>query len=141
MSGIWLTSSVDLPCRPWMYSLTGIQAEAYGGVVQVTVFEALGEPSRLRIVELLRAGPRSVGEIAEALGIRQPQASKHLRVLSESGIVAAEALARQRIYHLEPGPIEDIGRWVESFEHLWEARLDSLGRFLDTLTNEGKDDG
>ncbi|MBO0678695.1 winged helix-turn-helix transcriptional regulator [Mycolicibacterium sp. S2-37] len=106
--------------------------------MQVTVFEALGEPSRLRIVELLRTGPRSVGEIAETLGIRQPQASKHLRVLSDSGIVAAEALARQRIYHLEPGPIEEIGRWVDSFEHLWEARLDSLGRYLDSLTTEGK---
>jgi DNA-binding transcriptional ArsR family regulator len=104
--------------------------------VEVTVFVALGEPSRLRIVELLRTGPRSVGEIAEELGIRQPQASKHLRVLSDSGIVAAEALARRRIYHLEMGPLEEIGRWVESFEHLWEARLDSLGRYLDSLNEQ-----
>jgi len=120
--------------------LTGIRQAAYVGSVQVTVFEALGEPSRLKIVELLKTGPLSVGEIAEALDIRQPQASKHLRVLSASGIVAGEAVARRRIYHLEPGPIEEIGRWVESFEHLWEARLDSLGRYLETLTSGEADD-
>ena len=104
--------------------------------MQVTIFEALAEPSRLRIVELLRTGPLSVGEIAETLGIRQPQASKHLRVLGDSGIVAAEAQARRRIYHLEPAPIEEIGRWVESFEHLWGERLDSLGRYLDSITDQ-----
>ncbi|CAA0119860.1 Transcriptional repressor SdpR [Mycolicibacterium vanbaalenii] len=105
--------------------------------MQATVFEALGEPSRLRIVELLRAGPQSVGDIAETLGIRQPQVSKHLRVLNESGIVAGEARARRRIYHLEVAPFEEIGRWAESFERLWEIRLDSLGRYLDSVTREG----
>ena len=105
--------------------------------MQATVFEALGEPSRLRIVELLRAGPQSVGDIAETLGIRQPQVSKHLRVLNESGIVAGEARARRRIYHLEVAPFEEIGRWAESFERLWEIRLDSLGRYLDSITREG----
>lgn len=105
--------------------------------MQATIFGALAEPSRLRIVELLRAGPLSVGEIAETLDIRQPQVSKHLRVLGESGIVAGEALARQRIYHLEAEPFAEIGRWVESFERLWNIRLDSLGRFLEAITDDG----
>lgn len=104
--------------------------------MQATVFGALAEPSRLRIVELLRTGPLSVGEIAEALDIRQPQASKHLRILSDSGIVGGQALSRRRIYRLEPESFEEIGRWVESFERLWQARLDSLGSYLDSIAGE-----
>ena len=106
----------------------------YREVMQATVFGALAEPSRLKIVELLRSGPRSVGEIADTLDIRQPQVSKHLRVLGDSGIVSAEALARQRIYHLEAAPFEAIGTWAGSFAQLWETRLDSLGGYLDSLS-------
>ena len=84
--------------------------------MDASTFAALGEPSRLRIVELLRSGPRSVGDIVEALGTRQPQVSKHLHVLGESGIVAVRPLARRRIYHLEAEPFDAIGHWVDSFE-------------------------
>lgn len=79
----------------------------------------------------------SVGEIAEVLEVRQPQVSKHLRVLGDSGIVTGEALARRRIYHLESQPFEEVGHWVESFERLWESRLDSLGSYLASMTGEG----
>ncbi len=106
--------------------------------MQATTFRALGEPSRLRIVDLLRSGPASVGEIVDALGIRQPQVSKHLRVLGESGLVTGESRARYRIYRLEAEPFEEIGRWVDSFEQLWETRLDQLGRFLDDFDDEGE---
>jgi DNA-binding transcriptional ArsR family regulator len=109
--------------------------------VQAAIFGALGEPTRLRIVELLRTGPMSVGEIAEVLDVRQPQVSKHLRVLGDSGIVTGEALARRRIYHLEAEPFEEVGHWIESFEQLWESRLDSLGSYLDSITRERTDDG
>lgn len=88
------------------------------------------------MVELLRTGPLSVGEIAERLEIRQPQVSKHLRVLGESGIVSVEALARKRIYRLTPEPFEQIAQWTESFETLWEVRMDSLGRFLDSIADD-----
>jgi DNA-binding transcriptional ArsR family regulator len=109
--------------------------------MEAAIFGALGEPTRLRIVELLRTGPLSVGEIAEVLEVRQPQVSKHLRVLGDSGIVSGESLARRRIYHLEPQPFEDVGHWVESFEQLWESRLDSLGSFLDSITGKRTRDG
>jgi DNA-binding transcriptional ArsR family regulator len=99
--------------------------------MDANTFAALGEPSRLQIVELLRGRPFSVGEIAEALTIRQPQASKHLRVLRDAGIVAVEPVARRRIHHLRAEPFEQIGSWVDSFEQLWEVRLDSLGTFLE----------
>jgi len=106
--------------------------------MQAVTFGALGEPSRLRIVELLRSGPFSVGEIAEALGMRQPQVSKHLRVLSEAGIVSGHSLARRRIYHLRAEPFERIAHWVDSFERTWEARLDSLDRYLTSIDTKGE---
>jgi DNA-binding transcriptional ArsR family regulator len=110
-------------------------------LVQATTFGALGEPNRLRIVELLRGGPSSVGEIADALGIRQPQVSKHLRVLSDAGLVAGEARARRRIYRLRAERFEDIARWVGSFEATWDARLDSLGRYLQSADQKDGNDG
>lgn len=97
-------------------------------------FEALGQPSRLRIVELLRDAPCAVAEVVEALDLRQPQVSKHLKVLSEAGLVAAEPQGKQRIYHLEAAPFEALGHWVDSFERAWDARLDALGRFIASST-------
>ncbi|HVR32452.1 MAG TPA: metalloregulator ArsR/SmtB family transcription factor [Acidimicrobiia bacterium] len=109
--------------------------------MHASTFGALGEPNRFQIVELLRSGPRSVGEIVEALGIRQPQVSKHLRVLSGAGIVAAEPRARRRIYRLESERFEEIAAWVDSFGAVWEARLDSLGAYLNTINTRGEEDG
>jgi len=105
--------------------------------MDATTFAALGEPNRLQIVELLRDHPRSVGDIVETLGLRQPQVSKHLRVLREAGLVAAEPVERRRVYHLRADRFEQIGRWGGSFEQHWEARLDSLGSFL--RSNDGEE--
>jgi DNA-binding transcriptional ArsR family regulator len=106
--------------------------------VEAAVFSALGEPNRLKIVELLRANSYAVGEIATTTGIRQPQVSKHLKVLTECGIVGVEPRARQRIYHLRAEPFDRIAGWLESFERLWDARLDSLAGYLETnQTEEG----
>lgn len=107
--------------------------------MEAAVFSALGEPSRLRIVELLRADSLPVGEIAAATGIRQPQVSKHLKVLAACGIVSVQARARQRIYQLQSEPFDRIADWLESFERLWDARLDSLAGYLATNeTEEGR---
>jgi DNA-binding transcriptional ArsR family regulator len=102
--------------------------------MEAAVFSALGESSRLQIVGPLRTRSFAVGEIAETVRIRQPQASKHLKVLATSGIVEIEPRARQRIYRLRAEPFDQIANWIDSFERLWDARLDSLGRFL--MTNE-----
>jgi DNA-binding transcriptional ArsR family regulator len=104
--------------------------------VDASTFAALGEPNRLRIVELLRGGPRAVGEIAEQLGLRQPQVSKHLRVLGQAELVTAEVRHRHRIYRLQRQRFADVAAWVGSFESLWEARLDSLDRFLQSYGPE-----
>lgn len=96
----------------------------------LTTLGALAEPNRLHIVELLRDGPRSVGEIAERLGLRQPQASKHLRVLSSAGVVEAHPLAQQRIYQLRSQPFQELDAWLASYRHVWDARLDRLETYL-----------
>jgi len=96
-------------------------------------FTALAEPNRRRIVELLRDGPRPVGDIARRLHLRQPQASKHLKVLSEAGLVAVRPAANQRIYQLQPKPFEELDSWVETFRRAWEERLDKLDDYLKEL--------
>lgn len=108
--------------------------------IDATTFAALGEPNRLRIVELLRDGPLSVGEIVERVGLRQPQVSKHLRVLGESELVESEARHRLRIYRLRPERFAAVAGWVDSFELLWDARLDSLGALLSSLHPERNSD-
>jgi DNA-binding transcriptional ArsR family regulator len=107
--------------------------------LEAAVFSALGEPGRLRIVELLRRRPHAVGEIVERLGMRQPQVSKHLKVLAQAGLVRVQPRARHRIYHLEATAFEEMRDWVDSFEELWETRLDSLGRYLVEQEEEEKE--
>lgn len=100
--------------------------------MDATTLAAIGEPTRFAIVELLRDGRLpSVSEIAETLDIRQPQASKHLRVLREAGVVSAERDARRLVHRLEPEPFEELATWVESFGSLWDTRLDALGAYLE----------
>ena len=97
------------------------------------VLSALAEPNRLRIVELLREGPCSVGEIANALHIRQPQVSKHLHVLSEAGIVEVQPIAQKRVYQLRAKPFRELESWLDTFRDLWEQRLDVLGAYLQAM--------
>ncbi|WP_084403329.1 ArsR/SmtB family transcription factor [Paenibacillus antarcticus] len=83
-----------------------------------------------QIVELLHESPLTVGEIAERLGLRQPQASKHLRVLNQSGIVEVQAVANRRIYKLRPEPFKELDAWPESYRRMWEDRYDRLDDYL-----------
>src|SRR2546427_10966328 len=95
---------------------------------------ALAEPNRLRIVELLRDKPRPVGEIARRLRLRQPQVSKHLRVLSDAGLVDVRPVAQQRIYELRSEPFNELDKWLETFRRAAEERFDRL----DELVSAGK---
>jgi DNA-binding transcriptional ArsR family regulator len=97
---------------------------------------ALAEPNRLRIVELLRDSPSSVGDIANRLLLRQPQVSKHLRVLNEAGLVEVHPLAQQRIYQLQAQPFEELDSWLETFRQVWNTRLDSMDDYLMKLKEE-----
>jgi DNA-binding transcriptional ArsR family regulator len=91
--------------------------------------QALAEPNRLRIVELLLDGPRPVGDVVTRLGLRQPQVSKHLRVLTDAGLAEVRVDAQRRIYTLRPAPLQELQVWLERYSRLWEGnfqRLDSL---------------
>jgi len=99
---------------------------------------AIAEPNRLRIIELLRGGPQPVGEISEQLGIRQPQVSKHLRVLREAGWVDVEAVAQQRRYELRSAPFLELQTWLEDYRHLWAARFDEMSALVEELKQKEK---
>lgn len=116
-----------------VYALTSIFPLQYINPMNTTTLSALAEPNRLRIVELLRAGPCSVGEITDQLRLSQPQASKHLRVLSRAGIVLAKPVAQRRVYQLQPRPFQDLETWLGTFRPTWEARLDTLEDYLRQL--------
>ncbi|MBC7897953.1 MAG: winged helix-turn-helix transcriptional regulator [Cytophagaceae bacterium] len=101
-----------------------------------TIFAALAEPQRLRIVDLLRRGPRAVGEIQGALRLRQPQVSKHLKVLQGAGMVAVRRDAQRRIYALRPQPLAVLDEWLEPYRRYWNTRLDALEAHLDTTADQ-----
>jgi DNA-binding transcriptional ArsR family regulator len=105
-----------------------------------TILNALAEPNRLRIVELLRDGPLTVGEITDKLEMNQPQVSKHLRVLSKNGLVEVQPIANRRYYKLRPQPFKELDSWIESYRHLWDERLDRLDDYLQKLQRKEVDD-
>lgn len=104
--------------------------------MEMSTLSALAEPNRMQIVELLRDGPLTVGEIANRLGLRQPQASKHLKVLSDNGIVEVNAEANRRIYKLRPEPFQALDSWVKSFRSVMEDRFDNLEEYLRELQDK-----
>ncbi|SEG72019.1 helix-turn-helix transcriptional regulator [Paenibacillus sp. UNC499MF] len=104
------------------------------------VMSALAEPNRLLILELLRERPLTVGDIAERLLLRQPQASKHLRVLSEAGLVKAQVDANRRIYSLQPEPFQELDEWLERYRVIWEERFDRLDDYLQKLQNPANEE-
>ncbi|MBL8056147.1 MAG: winged helix-turn-helix transcriptional regulator [Anaerolineales bacterium] len=104
-------------------------------------FSALAEPNRLRIIELLREGPRPVGEIAARLRLRQPQVSKHLRVLSAAGLVEVHPAAQQRIYQLRAAQFQALDDWLAAYRQFKEASYDRLEEHLNVLQAMEKQDG
>jgi DNA-binding transcriptional ArsR family regulator len=101
---------------------------------------ALGESNRLRIVELLRAGPRSVNDIRSRLELRQSQASQHLKVLKEAGLVEMEPLAQQRFYRLRAQSLKQLHKWLDRYRHIWEERFDQLDEVVEELKRKEKSD-
>ncbi|MBZ9751602.1 metalloregulator ArsR/SmtB family transcription factor [Deinococcus sp. HMF7620] len=96
-------------------------------------FQALADPHRFQMVELLRQAPLTVGELAARLDLKQPQASKHLRVLSDAGLVELRPQANRRICHLRPEPFEALDDWLTTFRQLWQGRFDRLDDYLQQL--------
>jgi DNA-binding transcriptional ArsR family regulator len=101
---------------------------------------ALGEPNRLRIIELLRAGPRPVNDIHGRLKLRQSQASQHLKVLRDVGLVEMEPRAQQRFYKLRAEPLKQLHEWLDRYRHVWEERFEELDAIVDELKRKEQSD-
>lgn len=106
--------------------------------MNVAMLSALAEPNRMAIVELLRDGPLTVGEIANHLEIQQPHTSKYLKVLSINGIVEVKPEANRRIYKLRPEPFQSLESWVKSFQSIMEERFDNLDDYIRELKDRGE---
>ena len=99
-------------------------------------FNAVAEPRRRQILDLLAAGESSVNALVARLGLAQPQVSKHLRVLREVGLVEVRDAGRQRMYRLNGRSLKPIHDWVVTYERLWSERFEQLDVLLDELKEE-----
>ena len=102
------------------------------------VFNAVAEVRRREILDALMAGEKAVGAIVDDLSMSQPQVSKHLRVLSEVGLVSCRAEGRRRLYRLEPARLGPLHEWLAKYEQAWNARLDRVDDYLKELQQQGE---
>ena len=95
-----------------------------------TAFAVLADPTRRRVLDLLRDDDRTVGELVDALDMNQPAVSKHLRVLREAGLVEAHVDGPRRIYTLVPEPLAELDAWLTPYRRFWRGKLAALQRHL-----------
>ena len=105
-------------------------------------FNAIAEPRRRQILDVLAGGEQQVNDLVAALGLAQPQVSKHLRVLREVGLVDVRGEGRRRLYRLNGRSLRPVHDWVKQFAASWEDRFEALDQVLDELERRsGGDDG
>jgi len=104
------------------------------------VFEVVAEPTRRRILDLLRDDERPVGGLVDELGLSQPAVSKHLRVLHDAGLVEVRAVAQRRLYRVCPEPLRAMDEWLAPYRRLWSGALDDLERHLDAMPDDDRHD-
>jgi len=102
------------------------------------VFNAIAEEHRRDILDTLITGEKAVGTIVDDLSLSQPQVSKHLRVLSEVGLVSCRAEGRRRLYRLEPEHLRPLHDWLAKYEQAWNDRLDRMDDYLKELQQQGE---
>jgi DNA-binding transcriptional ArsR family regulator len=96
----------------------------------VDVFAALANPVRREILVQLQRGPRAVSDLAQNFDIGRPAVSEHLQVLRKARLVREQARGRERYYHLDPRPLEDVSAWLETFNRYWRQRMQALEALL-----------
>jgi len=96
-----------------------------------STFDVLAEPTRRRILDLLRDDERPVNDLVARLDISQPGVSKHLRILREAGLVEVRREAQRRLYRVRAAPLAEIDEWLAPYRRLWASTLDALERHLD----------
>jgi DNA-binding transcriptional ArsR family regulator len=101
-----------------------------------SVFAVLAEPRRRQILDRLRTGERTVGQLVTDLKLDQPAVSKHLRVLRDAGLVSAQIDGPRRLYRLEPGSLQQIESWIAPYRTMWADRLDALEQQLERIEAE-----
>ena len=99
--------------------------------MRVDAFAVVAEPTRRRILDVLRSGGADVGTLVAQLDISQPLASKHLAVLRDAGAVDVEIVGKRRVYHLAEDPLPEVLAWVTPFHRKWAMGLDTLARLID----------
>jgi len=104
-------------------------------------FNAVAEPRRRQILDVLAGGERPVNDLVMSLGLAQPLVSKHLRVLREVGLVEVREEGRQRIYRLDGRSLRPIHDWVKRYERSWEERFDRMDLVLEELIEKEQGDG
>ena len=107
--------------------------------MQLDTFQTLADPTRRRIVEVLRSGEQQVNDIVERAGIHQSGVSRHLRILSETGFVAMRPDGQRRLYSLRPEPFKELEDWLDKYRALWERRLDRFGAALENQRKRRKE--
>ena len=103
------------------------------------VFQVLADPTRRRIVEVLRGGERSVGELVQAVDIGQPGVSRQLAILEDADFVTVRPEGRRRLYSLRPEPFNELSQFVTTYRAIWEPRLDRLGAELERRLRNKRD--
>ena len=98
--------------------------------VAAPLFEIVAEPNRRRILDLLIAHEKPVGELVRELSVSQPAVSKHLRILREAGLVEVRTDGQRRVYRVRPEPLREIDDWLSPYRALWTSALDDLERHL-----------
>jgi DNA-binding transcriptional ArsR family regulator len=102
------------------------------------VFNAIAEAGRREVLDVLIAGEKAVGAIVNDVSMSQPQVSKHLRVLSEVGLVTCRVDGRRRLYRLEPARLRPLHDWLAKYEQAWNDRLDRMDDYLNELQQQGE---
>lgn len=105
------------------------------------VFGAIADPTRRAILDTLRTGERSAGDLALLFPISRPAVSKHLRVLRSAGLLRERKEARSRFYSLDPAPLREVDSWVAHYRVFWGARLHELKRYVEGKHRSGADQG
>jgi DNA-binding transcriptional ArsR family regulator len=95
------------------------------------VFQAVADPTRRRLLEMLAGEERSVSDLAGGFPVTLSAISQHMRVLREAGLVSVRRAGRERLYRLNPEPLRAVADWVGQYEAFWQGRLDALGRHLE----------
>jgi DNA-binding transcriptional ArsR family regulator len=134
MNGLY---SLCLDICLYRYTMPGMARAA----TTADAFNAVAEPRRRQILDVLAGGERPVNHLVRALGIAQPQVSKHLRVLREVGAVEVRDEGRQRLYSLNGQALKPIHDWVKEYERTWSERFEALDEVLDELKEKEQADG